>query len=52
METLIKSFVHIAPSDFYERLHKQAAVMLTHYEEFLGRLTENMQARCANNLMM
>ena len=31
---------------------KQTAVMLTHYEDFLGRLTENMQARCANNLMM
>ena len=33
-ETLIKSFVHIAQSDFFVRL------------------TENMQARCANNLMM
>ena len=30
-ETLIKSFVHIAPSDF------------------LGKLAENMQARCANS---
>ena len=23
-----------------------------HYEDFLGKLTENMQARCANNLQM
>ena len=23
--------------------------MLTHYEDFLGKLTGNMQARCANN---
>ena len=24
--------------------------MLTHYEDFLGKLAENMQARCANSV--
>jgi len=45
-ESMIKSGMQIAQSDFFVRLYKFYAGILAYFKENLCKMAENMQARC------